>query len=224
MSGPKALPPRGRSVDEWTAILAIVFFGYFVFAVVVLQFLRTDYDPLSHFISDYAVGPYGEIMSSAFISMSLGALFLLAGLIRLGPKTAFFRLSLVFLAVFVPGAFVAALFPTDLPGAPSTAHGRIHDLDATLNFLSLIVAAALLSIGFGGDEKWRSFRARALLIAVCVVAAFATLFLTVNSHYRHSLGGLANKALALFLLAWLLAASNQLRTVAHGMQGVTMES
>jgi hypothetical protein len=208
-------------VDEWVAILAIVFFGCFVVAVVALQFLRTDYDPLSHFVSDYAVGPYGEVMSSAFISMSLGALFLLVGLVRRGPKTAFFRISLLFLAVFVPGIFVAALFPTDLPGAPSTTHGRIHDLDATINFLSLIVASVLLSIAFGGDERWRSFRAHALLIAFGVVAAFVTLFLTVNSQYRHSLGGLANKALTSLLLIWLLATSNQLRTVARRTQGTS---
>jgi hypothetical protein len=81
MSEPKSVSPQAHSVDEWVAILAIGFFGYFVVAVVALQFLRADYDPLSHFISEYAVGPYGEIMSSAFISMSLGALFLFVGLV-----------------------------------------------------------------------------------------------------------------------------------------------
>lgn len=215
MSGPKALPVHGRTVDEWIAILAIAFFGYFVVAVVVLQFLRTDYNPLSHLVSDYAVGPYGEIMNSAFIAMSLGALCLFVGLVGLGPKTVFFRVSLLFLAVFVPGAFVAALFPTDLPGTPYTKHGDIHELDAIINFISLQIAIALFSIGFGADARWRPFRWRAVLLAVAVVAAFAAMILTANSKYRHSFAGLANKVFASLLLAWLIAASTQLRTVAR---------
>jgi len=209
----KALERR-RSADEWIAILAIASFTYFVVAVSVLQVLRSDYNPMSHFISDYAVGPYGEIMTSAFMSLSLGALCLFVGLVGLGPKTVFFRVSLLFLAVFVPGSFVAALFPTDLDGAPSTTHGMIHDIDATINFISLIAAIVLFSIGFSFDARWRPFRARALLIAVGVVTAFAIMFLIINSHYLLTFGGLANKLLASLLLIWLLATSEQLHSMA----------
>jgi uncharacterized protein DUF998 len=213
MSGTKTAPMQGRSVDEWVALLAIVFFGYFVVAVLALQFLRTDYNPLSHGISGYAIGPYGGIMTSAFISLSLGALFLLVGLIRQGPQTTFFRVSLLFLAVFVPGVFVAALFQVDVPGAPPTLHGRIHVLDAIFNFISIMIGIVLYSIGFGADARWRAFKARARLLALGVVAAFVIMILTPSS--PNSFFGLTNKLFASLLLLWLLATSNELRLVAR---------
>jgi hypothetical protein len=79
------------SADEWIAMIATASFAYFVVAVLVLQVLRTDYGPLAVAISSYAVGPFGAVMTSAFIALSTGSLALFVGFVGLGPKTVFFR-------------------------------------------------------------------------------------------------------------------------------------
>lgn len=58
------------------ANLVIACFLYAVAALVLLHFLRTDYIPRSHMISDYAVGRFGWLMKSVFAAMSLGNLML----------------------------------------------------------------------------------------------------------------------------------------------------
>jgi len=206
-----------RSVDEWIAIIATASFAYFVGAVLVLQVLRTDYDPLAVAISSYAVGPFGAVMTSAFIALSTGSLALFVGFVGLGPKTVFFRVSLILLAIFVPGIFVAALFPTDMPNAPVTTHGLIHNYDAAINFISIIAAIVLFSIGFGSDPRWRSFRRTALTMAATVVSSFVVMILTFNSPYAAHFAGLANKALAATMLVWLIAASLKLKSIAQAV-------
>src|SRR5258708_26348051 len=108
------------------ATLASAAFAYVILVIAGLPLLRPDYNMMKNGLSDYAVGRYGWLQTSAFIGMSIGALALLIGLVRTGPKTWIVRTGLVFLAIFVPGIFVAALFKTDLPGAPETQHGLVH--------------------------------------------------------------------------------------------------
>jgi hypothetical protein len=48
----------------------------------VLHFLRPDLNPISTPTSEYAVGPYGFLMTSAFFGMSLGSFALVIGLYR----------------------------------------------------------------------------------------------------------------------------------------------
>ena len=63
-----------------TATVALVGIAYFTLIIVVLHLLRPDLNPLSTPTSEYAVGPYGFLMTSAFFSMSLGSFALVIGL------------------------------------------------------------------------------------------------------------------------------------------------
>lgn len=63
-----------------TAVIAMFLIGCFGFAVIGLHFLRTDYDPLQRFISEYAVGPYSIIMRLAFFCLSTGSFTLVIAL------------------------------------------------------------------------------------------------------------------------------------------------
>src|SRR6266496_5548627 len=55
----------------WLALAAIGGIVYFVVAVVVLHFLRPVYNPINHAVSNYAVGPYGYLMTAAFYVLAL---------------------------------------------------------------------------------------------------------------------------------------------------------
>ena len=76
-----------HSASMFFANTAIACFTYSVLALLLLHVLRPDYAPASHMISDYAVGPYGWVMTTWFLATSCGCLMLLLGLARSGPRS-----------------------------------------------------------------------------------------------------------------------------------------
>ncbi len=54
--------------------LALMGIAYFVIVIVSLHFLRPDLNPISHPTSEYAVGPYGFLMTITLFlfALSLG--------------------------------------------------------------------------------------------------------------------------------------------------------
>ncbi len=70
----------------WFALLAIGGVLYFIMAVVILHLLRPDLNPITHAVSNYAVGPFGFLMTSAFFVLAMSECALACGLARsLGP-------------------------------------------------------------------------------------------------------------------------------------------
>jgi hypothetical protein len=65
--------------------MATAFFVHFLAALFLMHIVRPDYTIVDHMISDYAVGQFGWIMTTAFISVALGCLTLGIGLFRYGP-------------------------------------------------------------------------------------------------------------------------------------------
>src|SRR5437868_3857754 len=70
-------PPR--STSTFFATTAIACFAYFVLALLLLHVLRPDRALTTSFISGYALGPYGWVMTTAWLAMSGGCLMLLLG-------------------------------------------------------------------------------------------------------------------------------------------------
>src|SRR6266702_3274230 len=64
------------------ALIAIIGISYFFVAVVTLHFLRPDYDPVKRAVSNYAIGPYGFLMTTAFFALALSLFALALGLAR----------------------------------------------------------------------------------------------------------------------------------------------
>ena len=54
--------------------------GYFGVSLVALHFIRTDYDPVSENVSQYAIGPYGYMMTAAFFILGPAVIALAIGL------------------------------------------------------------------------------------------------------------------------------------------------
>ncbi len=203
---------RSSVIAARVAIAALV---WFVAAVSLMHVLRPDYIPARHFISDYAVGRYGGVMTSAFIALALGSLALGVGLARSGPRAGPGRLGVIPLFVAAAGLVVTAIFETDLPGAPYTRAGDIHNASFLVNVGSLMLAALLLSWGFGGDARWREFRRTSRGLVVLALAAFAFQFLSLRKGAPY---GIANRVFALTLVAWLLATSFRLSTLLGSAQ------
>jgi len=188
-------------------------FIYAAVALLTLHFLRPDYAPASNFISNYAVGRYGWVMTTWFLAMSCGLLALAAGLHTSGLRSITARLGMFLLLVAAVGLVVSAVFPTDIPGAPSTRSGAIHDQSFLVNVGSIFMASILLSASFGTHPAWRSFRGTAWILTVLIFAGFVIQFLTLHKGMPY---GLANRFFVLVLLTWLFGVTLRLRSLPPG--------
>jgi hypothetical membrane protein len=191
---------------------AIVCFSYSVLVLLLLHLLRRDYSVRSHMISDYGVGPYGWVMSSCFIAMSCGLLMLLLGVFRSGPRSAVARIGTLLLGIAAVGLVISAIFPTDLPGMPSTRSGEIHDISFFANVGSIILATLLLSFSFGSDSRWRAYRPTALSLVSLILIAVVLQFLTLHRGMPY---GYTNRLFVVVLFGWLLGTAIRLRAVAR---------
>jgi len=194
------------------ATIAVVGIAYFLIAVVALHFLRPDYDPVSRFVSEYAVGSYGLLMTSAFFGLSLGSLALVIGLSQGVPRSGRSWIGLVLLGIWGVGVLIAGIFPTDLRGAPETISGNIHNLASLLSFLSLIAATILLSRRFKQDERWRPFHRSSLILSLVILATFIGFFLTGGTEFV----GFSQRIFIVAFLIWLLLTAARLRLVTIG--------
>ena len=197
-----------RSTSSAFATAAIACFVYAVMALLTLHLLRPDYAPATNFISNYAVGRYGWVMTTWFLAMSCGLLMLAAGLHTHGLRSIPARLGTFLLVIAAIGLVVSAIFPTDAPGAPSTQTGAIHDMSFLVNVGSMFLASILLSASFGTHPAWRSYRRTAWLLTSLILIGFVVQFLTLHKGMPY---GLANRFFVAVLFAWLFALSFRLR-------------
>ena len=206
------LSPHTRPAKQSARIasIAIVGISYFLTAVIALHFLRPDYDPVSRFVSEYAIGQYGFLMTSAFFGLSLGSLALVIGLYQEVSRSVRSWIGLILLGIWGVAILIAGIFPTALKGAPATTSDNIHALASLVSFLSLIPATILLSRRFKQDEKWRPFHHSALILSLVILGTFIGFFLTFETEFA----GLNQRIFIATFLIWLLLTAARLRFIA----------
>src|SRR5215831_7526291 len=106
------LTNRSVPISTRAARLAIGAILSYQILLIVLIFLRPDLDPSWHTISEWAIGPYGWIMSGAFLlsALSYAALFVMLRSQLRGPMG---RIGLGILIICVIGATGVGFFTTD---------------------------------------------------------------------------------------------------------------
>src|SRR6266498_3637892 len=109
--------------------IALIAISYFVVVIIALHFLRDDLNPVSNPTSQYAVGRYGFLMTTAFISMSVASFSLLIGLYKEISKPAQSPISLILLGIWAAGVLVAMLFPINPEGTDATTTNIIHRIN-----------------------------------------------------------------------------------------------
>jgi len=139
----------------------------------VLHFLRPEYNPINHAVSNYAVGPYGYLMTAAFYALALSVFALALSLYRSIVLTNLARAALLFLCLASSGMVVMGIFPGDAHALhpPATITGVVHWIAAGVSFLSIMVAAFLLSSSFKMDERFQKFGRPCLIFALAMVGA-----------------------------------------------------
>jgi hypothetical protein len=193
------------------ALIAIVGIADYLLNLAALHFLRPDVNLVLEPISNYAVGPYGFLLTIASIGNGVAALALMAGLyLGIAPHARSY-VGLFFLGLYGVSELLAGVFPIDV-GAETTMNGIVHNIVGNLSFFGFPIAVILLSLGMGKDERWRSMRLPALALASVVVL---TVILTIVG-FNLGIGfGVTQRLANVAVLLWMLLVALRLRSIAQ---------
>jgi hypothetical membrane protein len=195
----------------WLALGAIVGSLYFVVAVVALHVIRPDLNPIGHAVSNYAIGPFGFLMISAFFTLALSEFALALGLARSLTSSKSAGTSVLLLSLAGVGLVVTGIFPGDVKSLhpPGTATAIIHWTGAGTSFLSLMIATFLLASYYKTDARWQSFHRPALTMAVTIVLALVAFGLLTTIGWV----GIGERIYIAASVLWLVATSVRLRSI-----------
>ena len=154
-----------REISVPAARLAIAAMLIYHVTLIALIFLRPDLDPSWHTISEWAIGPYGWIMTAAFLISGLTYASLFVA-IRSQMRGTLGKIGLVILLICTIGTVGVGIFTTDPMPFGVTAlstTGILHIIFGTTAMTLLPFGALLINLSLAlKNEAWASAR-RALL-------------------------------------------------------------
>ena len=169
------------TISITAARLAIAAILSYNILLVLLIFIRPDLDPSWHTISEWAIGPYGWVMSTAFLisAMSYAALFMM-----LMPQVhgTMGRIGMALLLICVIGAFGVGAFTTDpMPiRPPLSTRGTLHVIFGTSQLMLLPFAALFINLSLARrNPTWA--RARRVLLWTAGLPLFGFLSFVLYS-------------------------------------------
>lgn len=158
--------PPAPAISTTAARLAIGAIVTYQVLLIVLIFLRPDLDPSWHTISEWAIGPYGWVMSGAFLlsALSYAALFVM---LKSQLRGAMGRIGLVMLLVCAIGATGVGIFRTDpVPSDHLSTIGTLHIIFGTCQLVLLPFSALLINLNLARKSPtWARSRKVLLCIA-----------------------------------------------------------
>jgi hypothetical protein len=109
------------------------------------------------------------------------------------------------------GLIIAGVFPTDLIGQPSTAHGAMHFVASILMFGALNAVFFVLVVPLRQDERWAGYARYSTITGViagglCLASVAAALPATFNNYQAGPLAawtGLVQRALFVVAFGWI---------------------
>ena len=192
--------------------------GLFALLLVGLHVIEPEYDPTWRFVSEYALGRFGWVMSVAFGALAVSLLGTVVAIAR-HIRTVAGYIGLVMIAIAAAGLLIAAVFVTDpITTAPDaySASGRMHVLGASLDWspIGMVLAGWALS----RTTRWRRHR-RVLLVTAAVPVVLTLAFAAALPHDGHYgpgvYAGLIGRLLLLSYLGWILTVSRLVLRPSH---------
>lgn len=211
------LPVRAlgsRPSVEVLGTISLVCTGWFLASVVLLHLIKPGLDPVDHQISEYALGPWGWLMTVAFLVVGAGMVALGVGLRRSltpGPRVWAAWLIAVTAVCFVG----VAVFPTDAPLADGTTantfSGQMHAFASTVGPLFLVVGAFALRGVFARDPRWHPLARVTGWFAVTMTLWYLISGTVVVAFGPGSYTGVVQRLFWLVLLGWFALIGARLR-------------
>lgn len=161
--------------------------AYYVIVLTALHILEPSFDPRFRFMSEYALGRYGWLMTTTFFVLALATFVVAAAIRDLHQSTWIARTGFGLLAVAAPFISLAGVFKDSIP----------HLLASAVVFPSLVIAVLLLSWSFRQAAGWQEIYRATLVIALGMLAAFVSMVAEIG------MPGLQQRVFILLLLVWL---------------------
>lgn len=168
--------------------IVIICAAYYVIIGIALHFLKPEYDPRFRFMSEYAWGAYGWLMTTTFFVLGLAIVTVAIGLRDVYPSSLSARIGFGLLLVGALGICLAGVFREFIPHAAAGAVG----------LPSVLMATLLLSWSFRRASGWQQIHPVTFLIALGMLVAFLSIIVNVG------MPGLQQRAFLGLLLLWLL--------------------
>lgn len=201
-----------RRLDVLASYITLSSVACYAAVIALLHVLRTDLDPKYRYLSEYARGPYGALMTSTFFVLSVGSLAVSVGLYRSVTSRLRFAPGLLLWLAWACSVFLAGIYTGDLQGTPHTRMGRIHDHMGMIAFPSASAALLLLSLGLRWEKGWRSVWHRAMLLSVIALVSF----LVLDRFGQMGLGGLDQRIFLAATLIWMWIIGRRMLVIAKG--------
>lgn len=182
------MPSDGSRKTVTTArAVALVSVAYFVIVIVVLHLLEPEFDPRFRFMSEYALGDYGWLMTSNFVALGLAPLAVAIGLRHTHQSSRRARIGFGLLVVAALFIWLAGVFKDSIQ----------HLLAGVVAFPSMLMAVSLVSWTFRRAAGWHNIYGVGLLIAIGMLAAFLSMVADVG------MPGLQQRVFIFLFLLWL---------------------
>jgi hypothetical membrane protein len=161
--------------------------AYFVIVLVVLHILEPEFDPRFRFMSEYALGDYGWLMTTTFFALGLAPFVAAVGLRDVHQSSRSARIGLGLLVVAGIFIWLAGIFKDSIP----------HLLAGVVVFPSTTMAVLLLSWTFRQAAGWHNIYRVTLFIAIGMLATFLSMAADVG------MPGLQQRVFIFLFLLWL---------------------
>ncbi len=189
VTGPGSVTPGNGSTRFATITQRVVFLcvAYFVIVLIVLHILEPEFDPRFRFMSEYALGDYGWLMTTTFFVLGLAAFVVAAGLRHVHQSSGSARIGFGLLAVGALFICLAGVFKDSIP----------HLLASVVVFPSIVMAVLLLSWTFRQAAAWQTIYRATFFIALGMLAMFFSMVVDVG------MPGLQQRVFIFLFLLWL---------------------
>jgi hypothetical membrane protein len=161
--------------------------AYFVIVLIVLHILEPEFDPRFRFMSEYALGDYGWLMTTAFFTLGLAPFVAAIGLRNVYQSSRSTLIGLGLLVIVATFIWLAGIFKDSIP----------HLLASVVVFPSTVMAVLLLSWTFRRATGWQTIYRVTLFIALAMLAIFLSMIADVG------MPGLQQRVFIFLFLLWL---------------------
>jgi hypothetical membrane protein len=161
--------------------------AYFVIVLTVLHILQPEFDPRFRFMSEYALGDYGWLMTTTFFALGLAPLAAAIGLRAVNQLSRSTRIGLGLLVVAAIFIWLAGVFRDSIP----------HLLAGVVAFPSMVMAVLVLSWTFRRAAGWQTMYRVTLLIALVMLAMLVLMVGDLG------MPGLQQRVFIFLFLLWL---------------------
>lgn len=206
-------------IYRWLFYLTLIGLSCFVAAVILLHFLQPGLNPVKVAVSYYVYGLHGWLLTVGLVGLGIGS-FALAIALQHEIHGRGINTGCLLLAIWSIGAIIDAIFPAEPPGnlhKPSTFSGVIHEHAALIAFLSLPVAAFIITRifrrNFRDQKKINLLLISTILTFVSLGMFLASFIPDIDSPGPAQLFGLTERILLGSCILWIYTAAFNLSGV-----------